>query len=322
MVIAETSMPADFAALMAYFKKHFTDCRIEVMYEAGFAGFGLHDQLVAAGIYCVVTPPNKVMVEKSDRVKNDRVDARRLAKNLENGDYKKCFVPDGEQREDRQISRTLIEVQKSLTALKNRIRKLFDFHGLNGFISAKKTWTLKDFRAIKDLTLSESLRVSLGVQLALLEQLMEHRRVLRKSLEALSKKQRYAAAFKRLESAPGVGWLTAIRLVLEWGEDLSRFESSKKFARFVGLTCSEHSTGESERKGRITGQSAPHIRAWLIQCAWIAIRRDPVLLQFYQRVSKNSASKKKAIVAVARKLAVRLWTLSVRNESYCVGLVA
>ena len=55
------------------------------MYEAGFQGFWLHDLLEKDGIDCIVTPPNKVVQEKDNRVKTDKVDARRLAKNLENG---------------------------------------------------------------------------------------------------------------------------------------------------------------------------------------------------------------------------------------------
>lgn len=45
-------------------------------------GGWLHDKLVGDGICCVVTPPNKVTQEKVNKVKTDRVDARRLARNL------------------------------------------------------------------------------------------------------------------------------------------------------------------------------------------------------------------------------------------------
>ena len=79
-------------------------------------------------------------------------------------------------------------------------------------------------------------------------------------------------------SLPGIGWFTAIRLVLEFGEDLSHFSTGKKIASFVGLTCSEHSTGETERKGRITGMGSGFIRSTLVENSWMAIRKDPVLL--------------------------------------------
>ena len=93
MVVHETSMPTDYENLRQYFMNRFPGCEVKVMYEAGFQGFWLHDLLVVDGFDCIVTPPNKVTQEKDNKVKTDRVDARRLAKNLENGDYKSCHVP-------------------------------------------------------------------------------------------------------------------------------------------------------------------------------------------------------------------------------------
>ena len=85
VIVHETSMPAQYAVLRNYFNNKFPKCQIEVMYEAGFRGFELHDQLEADGWQCVVTPPHTVTEEKCQRKKNDRTDCRRLAKNLEKG---------------------------------------------------------------------------------------------------------------------------------------------------------------------------------------------------------------------------------------------
>jgi transposase len=82
------------------------------------------------------------------------------------------------------------------------------------------------------------------------------------------------------------------------------------------LTCREYSTGDTIRRGRITGQSSEYVRAWLIECAWRAIRKDPALQNKFQRVWRNSGSKKKAIVAVGRKIAVRIFTLEQSGELY------
>ena len=87
IVIQETSMPARYEVLKAYFRNGYPGCKIKVIYEAGFKGFTLHDRLVSDGIECVVTPPHTVTQEKDSRVKCDKIDARRLAINLENGDW-------------------------------------------------------------------------------------------------------------------------------------------------------------------------------------------------------------------------------------------
>ena len=126
VVVHETSMPAEYTVLRNYFNNKYPDCAIQVIYEAGFRGFGLHDQLVAGGWECVVTPPHTVTEEKVQRKKNDTTDCRRLAKNLENEDYGSCFVPDKGLREDRQISRTCGQVQADIIRVCNRIRRMLE----------------------------------------------------------------------------------------------------------------------------------------------------------------------------------------------------
>ena len=74
--------------------------------------------------------------EKCQRKKNDRTDSRRLAKNLENLDYHSCFVPDKELREDRQISKTYGQVQAGIKPVRNRIRRMLGFHGLDNGLPA------------------------------------------------------------------------------------------------------------------------------------------------------------------------------------------
>jgi len=216
MVVNEASMPAEYGVLRAYFQNQYPECRIKVMYEAGFQGFWLHDKLEEDGIDCIVTPANKVTWAKDDRVKTDKRDARRLAQNLENGDYVSCNVPDRERREDRQISRTLDQIQKDIKRTKNRIRKFLDYHGLNDGLKTGN-WYDKDYMSLKDLQLSKSLKISLEASLSLLEGQLKIEKELLAELHALCEKEKYEQGVKSKKSAPGFGWLTAIRLTLEWG---------------------------------------------------------------------------------------------------------
>lgn len=319
MIVHETSMPAEYENLKSYIRNNYPDCEAGVIYEAGFSGFWLYDKLTSDGFKCVVTPPNKVTQEKVNKVKTDKIDARRLAINLENGDYTSCHVPDRERREDRQISRTLDQIQKDIIATKNRIRKFLDFHDLNGE-SDPGGWSNARYMNLRSLQLSFPLQVSLDAYLDLLEKLDGIRKGLREQLKELCDKERYRESVRIKESCPGIGWLSAIRFTLEWG-DMSRFKTGKHLASYTGLTSSEYSTGESRHQGRITAQSSSNIRSWLIQCAWRAIRKDNVLLDKYNRVVKNSGSKKKAIVAVARKLAVRMRAVELSKQPYCVAVI-
>jgi transposase len=319
MIVDETSMPTNYKNLRHYLKNRYPDCEIKLMYEAGFGGFWLYDRLMADGIFCIVTPPHKVTQEKVNKVKTDRVDARRLARNLENNDYRSCHVADREHRENRQVSRTMTQIQRNITSTKNRIRKFLDFHGLNEGLPAG-SWKSTRYQNLKSLKLSTTLRSCLDIYLNLLESLDGLRSELEAHLKSISEQDRYRESVEVKQSCPGVGWLSAIRFTLEWG-DLSRFPTGKHLSSYTGLTSSEYSTGERIHRGRITGQGSGMVRGWLIQCAWRAVSRDPVLLNKFERVRKNSGSKKKAIVAVARKLAIRMRAIEVLKQPYVVGVI-
>jgi len=320
MVVHQVSMEATYETLIRYLRHKFPACTIHLIYEAGFKGFTLHDRLTDDGIHCVVIPPHLVTGPKVSKVKTDKRDALRLAHVLQHHDFKDgCHVPDKERREDRQISRTLVAIQKDIVRTRNRIRKALDFHGIDA--SSADRWGRTEYRALKELQVSQSLKTSLDILLTLLEQLWEYQKQLRDALRALCRKERYRRAFTLAMSLPGIGWFTAIRLVLEFGEDLSHFATGKKIAAFVGLTCGEHSSGETEHKGRITGMGSGFIRAALVESSWIAVRRDPALLAKFMRVWKGRGSKKKAIVAVARVLVVRFRACLVTGTPYVIGTV-
>jgi transposase len=322
MLIHQVSMEAKYPALIGYFRNKFPECTIHLIYEAGFKGFNLYDRLTEDGIDCVVIPPHMVTEPKVSKVKTDKRDAKRLALVLENHDFKDpCYVPDKERREDRQVSRTLLAVQKDVVRNRNRIRKLLDFHGIEVPFAGKNEWGRKEFCALRKLPLSEPVTLSLNVLLTILEHLWDQQTVLRDYLRGLCKKERYSKAFVIARSLPGIGWFTAIRLILELGEDLSHFTNGKKTAGFVGLTSSEYSTGETERKGRITGMGSGFIRYCLIENSWVAIRKDQALLSKFSRVWRSSGSKKKAIVAVARVLIVRLRACIIAGTPYRIGVV-
>ena len=323
IIVNETSMPAKFEGLINYFKNNFPECKISAMYEAGFRGFGLHDQLEKEGINCIVTPPHTVVDEKVKRQKNDRIDCRRLAKNLENNDYKSCHVPDKDLREDRQISRIFGQVQKDIIRVRNRLRRSLEFHGLDEHFPSGR-WYEKEYRELipklKKMELSSSITFSFEILLRELEHLKSLKKELFRALRDLSKTDRYKEDVRLLKSAPGIGLLTAIRLALEWG-DLSRFKRKEEFSNYTGLVPSDYSTGEQDHKGHITKQGNRSVRGWLVECAWISIRHDPILFDKYQRVKKSCGSKKKAIVAVARKLAIRLRALLLTRQEYAKGVI-
>jgi len=143
-----------------------------------------------------------------NRVKTDTRDAKHLALILENNDVPSvCDVPDRERREDRQANRTLIAIQKDITRTCNRIRKFLDFHAIEAPFAGKDKWDRKEFRVLRELPLSEPLKISLNVLLTLLEHLWMYQTALRAYLRQLCHKERYKKAFEIARSAPGIGLL-------------------------------------------------------------------------------------------------------------------
>lgn len=323
--VAEPSMDADYAALYNYLRRAYPRSRITVGYEAGFAGFELHDRLEADGINCIVIPPNRVLSEKNSRRKNDRIDARKLAQMvasmLRKGNTG-CHVPSRQLRRGRQLVRTLGQVQAHITATKNQIRRTLEFHGEEPF--GLRMWQERQYRelesALEEAGVDGELLFSIQMLLQMLCDLRKVKANLVNRLRALAKTELYAKNVDLVRSVPGMGALTAIRLVLEWG-DMRRFQRKESFVAFLGLDPSDYSTGGTLRLGHITKQGSRRVRSWLVEAAWRIVRRDAVMEQKYARVWRSSGSKKKAIVAVARKLALRLRAMLLTGTEYQVGLV-
>jgi len=201
---------------------------------------------------------------------------------------------------------------------------MLEFHGLDRALAPGR-WSgaaayARLRESLRESNLSNSLHFSFEMLFKELEYLRLMKRELLQHLKDLAKSDRYQESANLLMSAPGVGVLTAIRLVLEWG-DVSRFGRKQQFASFLGLVPSDYSSGEQNRRGHITKQGSRQVRQWLVESSWKAIRHDPALLEKFRRVLKTCGSKKKAIVAVSRKLALRLRRVLILREPYAIGVV-
>ncbi len=123
---------------------------------------------------------------------------------------------------------------------------------------------------------------------------------------------------ERLISIPGVGLLTATAMVGFVG-DIKRFRSSRHFASYLGLTPREHSSGNRRRMGRISKQGDRYLRMLLVHggrsLLWSAHRKGatPTPLQQWGLRKHEFRGHNKATVALANKLARRVWALWKRD---------
>lgn len=103
--------------------------KVKCCYEAGPTGYGLHRDLVAAGIDCVVVAPSLVPSKAGDRVKTDRRDAARLARFLRSGDLTEVYVPDVESEAMRDLERARDDAKRAERVARHQLSKFLLRHG-------------------------------------------------------------------------------------------------------------------------------------------------------------------------------------------------
>ena len=130
----------------------------------------------------------------------------------------------------------------------------------------------------------------------------------------LCRDKKYRHRVKLLCTAPGIGRLTAIELLVEL-QDMTRFKSAEELASYIGLTPSEYSTGEKTRQGRITRCGNKRVRTYLVESTWVLITKDPYLRAKYLRL-KSRRGGKRAVIAIARTFLIRLRRMLLDNVPY------
>ena len=139
-------------------------------------------------------------------------------------------------------------------------------------------------------------------------------------LHELSENELYKQRVEILMTIPGIGMIAAMELLLEF-QNVHRFQRADQLAAYVGLTPSQYSSADKIRMGRITCVGKNSLRAMLVQASWALIRKDGVMREKYDRLKSRSGGKR-AIVAVARTLLIRMRRMLLDNNPYVVGLVA
>ena len=123
-----------------------------------------------------------------------------------------------------------------------------------------------------------------------------------------------------IEKINGIGIISAVRMSLYLFDRKDRFESSERLNHYLGLTPSERSSGEKIVRGRSGMCGNRQLRSIIVQLAWMTVRKDGSLLDKFNKVYKNSGSKQKAIVAVARKLMTKVYAAVRKQEDYRINV--
>jgi len=314
--VAHFSQPADVSLLVKHLKTRFPNADFISAYEAGFCGTSHHQTLLNAGFRnLVIHPADLPQTDKQKNTKTDLHDSRAIARYLEKGLLRSIHVLPLEQQERRALYRCREAKSRDVARCTNRLRSFMDYFGIqvpplfadNQYISSRYLdW-------LRSLSLSTSQgKETLHHQI---DELVYHR----KQLLELTKKLRtavelhYRDSFAALLSVPGIGPITAMALLTETG-DLARFKDPDSYASYLGLVPGEQSSGDTVYSKSLQPRCNRHLRPMLIEAAWVAIRRCPVLLAYFKKHARTN--NKKAIIKVARKLALIAKAVAINKSPY------
>jgi transposase len=251
----------------------------------------------------------RMMVRKQ---RTDERDALRLLAVYERGDFPEIWLPDEAQLDVRQLLLHRHRLVQMRTRVQNQLRSIAVNHGL--LLNRQRLWTAQGRAALEQLVLAPWTQRRRNELLSLLDQLEPVIAPLDTAVELVS--QRYPEA-ERLRTHPGVGAITALAFVLYLGTP-DRFSNGRQVGSYFGLIPSEESSGRHrQRLGKITKQGNSFVRFLLVQAAQTAARKhgDAELARRCARLtSKHGHAKAK--VAVARRLAIRLWLMWRKQLSY------
>jgi transposase len=294
------------------------EAKIVMAYEASACGFVLRDEAEAEGIDCWVLAPTKMEKSVEQRKqKNDDRDADDVLEKLRGhvlagNRLPAVWVPDRQTRDDRELVRTRLELAEKQTQLKSQVQMLLKRHGLEKPSGLGAGWTVRYEKWLEGLTECEGLgwglRQSLSSLRRQLSWIEDEIARIEKPVEQLAQEPRHKTIIEELRKEPGVGLLTAMVFRTEVGYG-GRFQRGRQVGKFAGLTPTSHESGQqNDRKGHISRQGPPRLRRMLCQASWVHIQHDENGKRIYEQVvARNPKKKKIAIVAVMRRLAVRLW---------------
>ncbi len=289
--------------------------RMRIAIEVGTHSPWVSTLLQELGHEVVVANARKVRLIGESRTKNDRMDAEYLAR-LARVDPRLLSPVTHrgvEARADLALVKSRDTLVRSRTMLINHVRGMVKPFGVR-----IRSSSAHGFARAAEGAIPEVLRAALDPVLEVIGSLTVKIREFDKTIERVVE-ERYPVA-AHLQQIRGIGPLTSLAFVLIL-EDPDRFRKSRDVGPYLGMVPARRSSGESDPQLRITKAGDEFLRRLLVNAAHYILgpfgeecdlRRHG--LRIAERGGKNA--KKRAVVAVARKLAVLMHRLWVTGEVY------
>ncbi|TGD41193.1 IS110 family transposase, partial [Pseudotabrizicola sediminis] len=240
--------------------------RLHFCYEAGPCGYGLHRQLVEMVHDCIVVAPSLIPVKAGDRVKTDRRDAVMLAKLHRAGELTAVWVPDAAHEAMRDLVRARATAMRVVGKARQHLQCFLLRHGRiypgkKGWTKAYRRWlaTVRFTHPAQQIVLQDYIHAVTDAE-ARVERLTVQ-------IADLLPGWSLAPVAEAVQAMRGVAFIVAVTVVAEVG-DFQRFDNPRQLMAYLGLTPSEHSSGNAVRRGGITKAGSGLARRALIEGAW------------------------------------------------------
>ena len=292
-----------------------SESSLSIAIETGTHSPWVSRLLEGCGHEVLVANARKLRLIYSNKRKTDEVDAENLAR-LARLDPKLLY-PVAHRAEDSQAHMALIRSRHALvgcrTQLVNHVRG-----AVKSFGARLPKCPARSFHKRAQEHIPEALSPALGSVLEQIASLTERIRDYERQLEEISK-ERYPETHL-LRQVEGVGPLTALTFVLTL-EDPYRFEKSRSVGAYLGLVPARDQSGERDPQRRISKEGDEMLRSLLVSGAHYILGpfgSDSDLRRHGEKIASRGGknAKKRAVVAVARKLSVLLHSLWISGEVY------
>ncbi len=277
-------------------------------------GYGvLHDLLRQVADEVLVAHPGHLRLIFRSKRKNDRIDARKIARLLHLGEIPRVHVPELPVRELRALIEHRTRLVNKRTRAKNTLRALLRSHALKA-PRGNGLWTKAGREWLRSIEFESALTALKRDQL--LEEVGHFNQMIARVTKELDRLAGDDPRIELLRTIPGVGPRTS-EAFCAYVDRPERFRRSGQVGAYFGLVpCLDESAGKS-RYGRITREGPATVRKLLTESAWRAKALSPSMGEFYERVRGGRKDRKcKAVVAVARHLAEAMLVMLKTNAAW------
>jgi transposase len=303
-----------------------------IAYEAGPTGFVLSRRLLQLGYATIVVAPSKMERAAGEKVKTDRKDAVKIARQLRAGMLEGIYIPDGKTEAVRDLCRARTDASEDLRKDKQRLGAFLLRQGIH--YSGKTNWSAAHLRYLRNMKFADPVHnLVLEDYIRSVDEAIKRVDFLEEKLEEVLAEWEGKEKVEALKAFRGFDTVAAMTVVSELG-DLSRFEHPRQLMSYLGLVPGEDSTGDRRRQGGITKCGNSHVRWMLVECAQhyrhppkvssilskrqegqsrrvkdISWRAQNRLHHRFKRLSARQLNRNKVITSVARELSAFIWEL-------------